>query len=133
MCKPNVAKGKESAWTRYLPTGSHNYAVTSSFVSSIGSLRRHCCCKPTAHCNKSRVPCTMVLFYINLLLVFGFLHHPSDLDEPEKPATSVFFQFRNIEKVISLVKMELSAPRPIFCVHKGSIVHRFSIEPLCRR
>jgi len=29
--------------------------------------------------------------------------------------------------------MELSAPRPIFCVHRGSIVHRFSIEPLCRR
>jgi len=29
--------------------------------------------------------------------------------------------------------MELSALRPIFCVHKGSIVQRFSIEPLCRR
>jgi len=28
--------------------------------------------------------------------------------------------------------MGLSAPRPIFCVHKGSIVHQFSIEPLCR-
>ena len=25
--------------------------------------------------------------------------------------------------------MELSAPRPIFCVHKGSIVQWFSIEP----
>jgi len=29
--------------------------------------------------------------------------------------------------------MELSVRRPIFCVHKGSIVHRFSIEPLCWR
>ena len=29
--------------------------------------------------------------------------------------------------------MELSAPGPIFCVHKGSIVQRFSIEPLYRR
>jgi len=23
--------------------------------------------------------------------------------------------------------MELSAPQPIFCMHKGSIIHRFSI------
>jgi len=29
--------------------------------------------------------------------------------------------------------MELSVAGPIFCVHKGSIVQRFSIEPLCRR
>ena len=29
--------------------------------------------------------------------------------------------------------MELSAPGPLFSVHKGSIVQRFSIEPLCRR
>ena len=29
--------------------------------------------------------------------------------------------------------MELFARRPIFCVQKGSIVQRFSIEPLCRR
>ena len=29
-------------------------------------------------------------FYLNLLLVLGFLHHSTDLDEPDKPVTSVF-------------------------------------------
>jgi len=28
--------------------------------------------------------------------------------------------------------MELSAHWPIFCVHKGSIFHHSSTEPLCR-
>ena len=31
-----------------------HYAVTSTL--STNSLRRRCCCKPTAHCNKSRDP-----------------------------------------------------------------------------
>jgi len=29
-------------------------------------------------------------FYLNLLPVWGFLHHSTDLDEPDKPVTSVF-------------------------------------------
>jgi len=29
-------------------------------------------------------------FYLNLLPVLGFLHHSTDLDEPDKPVTSVF-------------------------------------------
>jgi len=29
-------------------------------------------------------------FYLNLLPVFGFLYHLTDLDEPDKPVTSVF-------------------------------------------
>jgi len=29
-------------------------------------------------------------FYLNLLPVLGFLHHSTDLDEPNKPVTSVF-------------------------------------------
>jgi len=29
-------------------------------------------------------------FYLNLLLVLVFLHHSTDLDEPDKPVTSVF-------------------------------------------
>ena len=31
-----------------------HYASTSTFI--MNSLRRRCCCKPTAHCNKSREP-----------------------------------------------------------------------------
>ena len=30
-------------------------------------------------------------FYLNLLPVLGFLHHSTDLDEPDKPVASVFF------------------------------------------
>jgi len=30
-------------------------------------------------------------FYSNRLPVFVFLHHPTDLDKPDKPVTSVFF------------------------------------------
>jgi len=29
-------------------------------------------------------------FYLNLLPVLGFLHHSTDLDEPDKPVTSFF-------------------------------------------
>ena len=29
-------------------------------------------------------------FYLNLLPVLGFLHHSTDLDEPDKPVTTVF-------------------------------------------
>jgi len=29
-------------------------------------------------------------FYLNLLPVLGFLYHSKDLDEPDKPVTSVF-------------------------------------------
>jgi len=29
-------------------------------------------------------------FYLNLLPVLGFIHHSADLDEPDKPVTSVF-------------------------------------------
>ena len=71
-------------------------------------------------------------FYLNLLPVLGFLHHSTDLDEPDKPVTPVFLISQHM-KVTGLLKMELSPPGPIFCVHKGSIVQRFSIEPLCRR
>ena len=71
-------------------------------------------------------------FYLNLLPVLVLLHHSTDLDEPDKPVTLVFLISQH-RKSYNPSKMELSAPRPIFCVHKGSIVQRFSIEPLCRR
>jgi len=51
-------------------------------------------------------------FYLNLLPVFT----PSDRSRRARQT-----KFRNIGKVISLLKMELSAHRPIFCMHKGSI------------
>jgi len=37
----------------------------------------------------SRVPCTKVLS--QSISGFRFLHHPTDVDEPDKPVTSVYF------------------------------------------
>ena len=82
--------------------------------------------------NISRVPCTKVLSQSTSGFGF-FLYHSKDLDEPDKPGTSVFLISQHMKSYKPSKKMELSAPRPLFCVHKGSIVQRFSIEPLCRR
>ena len=38
-------------------------------------------------------------FYLNLLPVLGFLYHSKDLDEPDKPVTSVFSNFATHEKL----------------------------------
>jgi len=79
------------------------------------------------------VPCTKVLSQSTS----GFrIFTPSDRSRRARQACYVSFLISQHRKVISLLKMELSALRPIFCVHKGSvtsIVHLFSIEPLCRR
>jgi len=62
-------------------------------------------------------------FYLNLLPFLGFLHHSTDLDEPDKPVTSVF-----------LISQHRKSYKPskngAIC---ASAYQRFSIEPLCRR
>jgi len=59
-------------------------------------------------------------FYLDLS-GFWFLYHSTDLDEPYKPVTSVFLILKH-KKVISLLKIDLSAHRSTFTVHKGSIL-----------
>ena len=58
---------------------------------------------------------------------FRFLHHSTDLNEPDKPVTSVFLILQHrVSYTPRLSKIELSVHRPIFCVHKGSICTFFA-------
>ena len=81
--------------------------------------------------NISRVPCTKVLSQSTSVL-YTIRQNPRYGTRAWQACDISFSNFAK-GKVISLLKMELSAPRPIFCVRKGSIVHPFSTETLCRR
>ena len=88
---------------------------SSRFVL-VFSLRLMLC---TLHIDSSlHKACTKVLS--QSIFGFGFfLYHSTDPDEPYKPVTSVFL-IRNTKKVISLLKIDLSAHRSTFIGHKGS-------------
>jgi len=60
---------------------------------------------------------------------FRFLHHPTDLDEPDKTVTSICL----ISQHRKSYKPTICAWAYLLCAQRFYIVHRFSIEPFCRR
>ena len=59
-------------------------------------------------------------FYLSLFLVLGFFYTIQQISISPTSLWHQFFKFRNSKKVISLLKIDLSAHWSTFIMHKGS-------------